>query len=125
MAQPSVAVIGVVALWFAQAAGAQESPLRQAARLDAEQKCGEAERAYQQVLAQGPPSLALSNNLGNHYLLCGEPEKARASFELVLKLNPQHPNANLQLARLAADRHEGARALEYLARVNDTGPKYS
>jgi tetratricopeptide (TPR) repeat protein len=39
-----------------------------------------------------------------------------------VKINPRQPNANLQLARLAADRHDGARALEYLAQVNDAQP---
>ena len=43
---------------FAQRA-AQDNPLRQAARLDAEQQCGEAERFYQQVLAQRPALAAL------------------------------------------------------------------
>ncbi len=117
-----MAAIWLPLLLFAAGAGAQESPLRQAARLDAEQKCGEAERFYQQALAQGPPSPALLNNLGNHYLLCGDPEKARASFERLVKINPRHANANLQLARLAADRHDGARAIEYLAQVPDSQP---
>jgi len=115
------------AVWFlvfavALPAGAQQSPLRQAAQLDAEQKCGEAERFYQQALAQGPPSQALLNNLGNHYLLCGDAEKARTYFERLLKLNPRHVNANLQLARVATDRHQGTRALEYLALVDDSQP---
>ncbi len=101
---------------------AQQSALRQAARLDAEHKCAEAERFYQQALAQGPPSLAVWNNLGNHYLLCGDPEKARSSFERVLKLDPRHANANLQLARIATDQHQGGRALEYLSRVDDPQP---
>jgi len=120
MAQNSVAAMGLLVLWFPCLAGAQESALRQAARLDSEQKCGEAERLYQQVLAQGAPSLALLNNLGNHYLLCGDPEKARTYFERLLKLNPQHANANLQLARIAVDRHQGESALVYLARVSDS-----
>ena len=100
----------------------QDSPLRQAARLDAEQKCSEAERLYQQVLTQGPPSPALLNNLGNHYLVCGDPDKARAYFERLVKVNPQHPNANLQLARIATDRRQGALALEYLVHVSDSHP---
>lgn len=103
-------------------AAAQDTPLRQAARLDAEQNCAGAERIYQQILAQGPASPQLLNNLGNHYLLCGEPDKARVYFERLLKANPLHPNANLQLARIAADRHQGSLALEYLARVKDTQP---
>ena len=101
---------------------AQESPLRQAAKLDAEHRCDEAERFYQQALAQGPPSAALLNNLGNHYLLCGDTEKSRAYFERLVKVNPAHTNANLQLARIATDRRQGALALGYLAHVTDSQP---
>jgi tetratricopeptide (TPR) repeat protein len=122
MAEKRMAAVWFLLFLFSPGAGAQESPLRQAARLDAEQKCGEAERFYQQALAQGPPSPALLNNLGNHYLLCGDSEKARAYFERLVKINPRHANANLQLARLAADRHDGARAIAYLAQVNDSQP---
>ncbi len=122
MAEKTMAAVWVLVLLFAPRAGAQESPLRQAARLDAEQKCGEAEHFYQQALAQGPPSPALLNNLGNHYLLCGDAEKARVYFERLVKINPRHPNANLQLARLAAERHDGVRALDYLAQVQDSQP---
>jgi tetratricopeptide (TPR) repeat protein len=122
MALKTVAAIWFLALMFAQRAESQDSALRQAARLDAAHQCGEAERFYQQTLAQGSPSLALLNNLGNHYVLCGDAEKARLYFERVLKQNPQHANANLQLARIATGRHEGARALQYLARVADSEP---
>lgn len=119
----AVGVILFLVLVLSCPALAQNNALREAARLDSEQKCGEAERFYKQALAQAAaPSLALLNNIGNHYVLCGEPEKARSYFERVLKVNPQHGNANLQLARLAADRHEGAKALEYLGRVADTQP---
>ena len=117
-----MAAVWVLALVLVRGAGAQESLLRQAARLDTEQRCGEAEQLYRQALAQGPPSPALLNNLGNHYLLCGDPQKARVYFERLVKINPRDANANLQLARLAADRHDGARALEYLAQVQDSRP---
>lgn len=120
-----MAAILFLALFFASPAGAQDNALRQAARLDTEQKCSEAERFYRQALAQGPPSVALLNNLGNHYTLCGDPEQARSYFERVIKINPQHANANLQLARIATDRHQGARALAYLARVGDAQPATS
>src|ERR1035441_2154088 len=122
MAEKSVAAVWCLVLAFSLRAAAQESPLRHAARLDEEQKCGEAEPFYQQALAQGPPSQALLNNLGNHYLLCGDREKARGYVERLVKVNPQHANANLQLARIAVDSHQGARALEYLAHVNDSQP---
>ena len=122
MASKYVATAWLLAWLFAQPAESQDSLLREAARLDAAHQCSEAERFYQQALAKGSPSLALLNNLGNHYVLCGDAEKARASFEGVLKLNPQHTNANLQLARIATERRQGKRALEYLARVSDSQP---
>jgi tetratricopeptide (TPR) repeat protein len=103
-------------------AAAQDQVLREAARLDTEQKCGEAEHYYQQALARGAPSPALLNNLGNHYLVCGQPEKAARYFEQLLELNPEHANANLQMARLETARKRGAEALAYLARVKDAGP---
>jgi Flp pilus assembly protein TadD len=115
------AICCLASVCFAQAP-AQESPLRQAARLDTEQRCAEAELLYQKALGQGAPSQPLLNNLGNHYLICGDPEKARTYFERLQKLNPAHANANLHLARLAVDRHEGGAALEYLARVTDQQP---
>ncbi len=116
-------VILLLVLFFALPSEAQESALRQAARLDSEQKCSEAERIYRQALAQGTPSPALLNNVGNHYIVCGEADKARTYFERILKSSPKHVNANLQLARLAAGRREGARALEYLSRINDSQPE--
>jgi tetratricopeptide (TPR) repeat protein len=102
---------------------AQDTALREAARLDFEQKCEAAERIYVQLLARGAPSPALINNLGNHYLGCGAPDKARIYFERLLKINPADVNANLQLARFAVTRKEGGRALEYLGRIKEPDPE--
>ncbi|MCW5981945.1 MAG: tetratricopeptide repeat protein [Bryobacteraceae bacterium] len=114
--------LAIVLLCLAPPVAAQDEEMREAARLDAEGKCAEAEPLYARALAKGPPSPALLNNAGNHYLVCGQPEKARELFERLVKLNTSHPNANLQLARLAADRKEGAKALQHLAHVKDAGP---
>ena len=102
-------------------ATAQDSGLREAARLDSEGKCDEAERAYRQALSQGAPTAALLNNFGNHFLVCGQPDQAGPWFERLLKLNPAHENANLQMARIETDRGHGAVALQHLARVRDSG----
>lgn len=101
---------------------AQDQTLVRAAQLDSEQKCDEAEQIYQSMLAKGTPAPALLNNLGNHYLSCGAPDKARAYFERLLKTDPANRNANIQLARIATSRKEGAKALEYLSRVKDPEP---
>ena len=103
-------------------ASAQDDLLRRAARLDSEHNCAEAERYYQQALAAGKPSSPLLNNLGNHYLECGQPDKAEDYFERLLKINPGHPNANLQLARIATERKQGAKALQHLSHVGESSP---
>jgi len=103
-------------------AAAQDAALREAARLDAEGKCDEAEGYYQGALGRGTPTPPLLNNVGNHYLACGQPEKARLYFERLLETNPMHANANLQLGRLATEQKQGVKALEYLARVKDSDP---
>ena len=68
-------------------------------------------------------SAALLNNAGNHYLLCGDPPKARAQFEQLVKLQPSHTNANLQLAILAVDAKRDDEARAYLSRVNSEDPR--
>ena len=109
-------------LLLAGAGAAQDQELREAARLDGEGKCRDAETVYQRLLSGGTPSPALLNNLGNHYLACGDPGKAKQYFEQLHRANPSHRNANLQLARMAADDKRGAEALEYLGRVRDDSP---
>jgi tetratricopeptide (TPR) repeat protein len=101
----------------------QDAALREAARLDSEQKCDEAQGIYEKLLAKGTPSAALINNVGNHYLGCGAPDKARLYFERLIKINPGHINANLQLARLAVGRKQGRTALEYLSRIKQQDPE--
>ncbi len=103
-------------------AGAQEQALREAAKLDAEGRCEQSEAIYRQALAKGSPSAVLLNNAGNHYLACGQPERARSLFEALLKANPAHQNANLQLGRMALERRQGEQAVAYLAKVTETGP---
>ena len=90
--------------------------------LDSQQKCAEAERVYRIALSRQPPSPALLNNLGNHYLACGDPREARAWFERLLRINPAHNNANLQMARIAVDQKHGVQALGYLAHIRESGP---
>ncbi|MCC6862021.1 MAG: tetratricopeptide repeat protein [Bryobacterales bacterium] len=101
---------------------AQDDLLRRAAQLDSEGKCAEAEQYYKQAFTRAPSSPAVLNNFGNHHLTCGRPEAAREYFERLLKLVPAHPNANLQLARMAAEAKQGAKALAYLAHVKSSNP---
>ncbi len=86
--------------------------------LDAQKRFDEAEKAYKQALALAPASLALQNNLGNHYMAAGNPQEVRATFLRLLAAEPRHPNANLQLAQLSVAAKQGAAALKYLSRLS-------
>jgi len=107
----------LAAVVFAGCAFAQQDSVLDTARqLDAAGRCAEAEALYQSEL-RSDADMAVLNNFGNHYLACREPEKAAGIFERLLKMEPGHANANLQMARLAEQRKEPAKALEYLDRV--------
>jgi Flp pilus assembly protein TadD len=112
--------LGIVAC--ACSAYPQDDELRRAAEFDAAQRCDEAEVLYRQSLAKAPSSVPVLNNLGNHYLICGHPEKAESYFARLLRIDPTHANANLQLARLATERKQGGTALQYLSKVQDASP---
>ena len=107
-------LVALVFVW--RASGQQDSLLDTARQLDGEGRCAEAEALYQSALRSGA-GVAVLNNFGNHYLACREPEKAAEIFERLLKIEPRHANANLQMARLAEQRKEPAKALAYLDRV--------
>ena len=89
------------------------------AALDGQQKLGEAETLYREALRRTPDSVLLLNTYGNHLLRQGDEEGARLEFEKACSIDPSHQNANLQLARLAVARHEGAAALEFFTRLRD------
>jgi tetratricopeptide (TPR) repeat protein len=117
-----VGVLRLGATAFACLAYAQDVELRKAAKFDAANRCNDAELLYLQAIAKAPSSVAVLNNIGNHYLICGNPEQAEAYFKRLLKINPLHTNANLQLARVSTQRKQGAIALSYLASVKDESP---
>src|SRR5690348_16208391 len=81
--------------------------------LDSQKRYDEAEGAYRRALAASP-SPALLNNLGNHYLAQGKAAPARAAYLKVVTVEPRHPNANLQLARLCVAARQGPAAIHYL-----------
>jgi len=89
------------------------------AALDEQDKHEQAQAAFDQAARLAPRSASVWNNLGNHYVACGNPAKALDSFRKVLALDPAHPNANLQLARIAVDRKDGAEALRRLDALPD------
>jgi tetratricopeptide (TPR) repeat protein len=88
--------------------------------LDGEKKYPEAEIAYLGALKLTPNTVSLLNNYGNHLLASGNSAEARKMFLKVVTLRPDHPNANLQLAAIAADHKNGLEALRYLHRLSAT-----
>lgn len=85
--------------------------------LDAEKRPEEAEQCYTHALELKPGSALLLNNLGNHYLARGYRERARRTYLRALAADPDHPNANLQLAQMSVTTKEGQKALRYLDRL--------
>ncbi|PYV40134.1 MAG: hypothetical protein DMG06_21110 [Acidobacteria bacterium] len=91
--------------------------------LDAQKRYEEAEGCYTQALKLAPNSAALHNNLGNHYLARGMPERAQKAFLRVVAIDPHHSNANLQLAQMSVARTQGRQALQYLDHLPESEQK--
>jgi superkiller protein 3 len=85
--------------------------------LDEQKDYPRAEASFARALSLAPDSVQVLNNFGNHQLAAGKPDQALATFRKVLKLDPAHSNANLQVARLLVDRKDGKTALLHLARL--------
>lgn len=90
--------------------------------LDTQKKYSEADGVYRRALAITPNSASLLNNFGNHQVATGDAIAARKTFLKVVALRPDHPNANLQLAAIAADRKNGPESLHYLHRLGTSQP---
>jgi len=85
--------------------------------LDAQKRYAEAERCYNLALEVEPNSASLLNNLGNHYLELKLPDRARTVFQRVIAIEPNHSNANLQLAQISVTAKQGDKALRYLSHL--------
>ncbi len=88
--------------------------------LDQLRQFDEAEAYYQKALKLDPSSPVFLHNLGSHYLLWGKTALARSFFLRVLKLQPQHFDANYQLGRLALESRDAVEAERFL---NQLGTK--
>ncbi|HEY3128263.1 MAG TPA: tetratricopeptide repeat protein, partial [Acidobacteriota bacterium] len=93
--------------------------------LDEKKEYEKAESFHQRALKLAPRSPGLWNNFGNHHLARRNDEQARKAFVRVLAIEPQHTNANLQLARIALSNKHATDALRYLEHLkpydqNDT-----
>ena len=82
--------------------------------LDQQHRPSEAEPAHRRAIAGAPDSPDVLNNYANHQLAAGDPSAALATYRKVLKLDPAHFNANVQLAQLDVKAGKGAEALGYL-----------
>jgi len=85
--------------------------------LDTEKNYSGADTAYRRALGLAPHSTDLLNNYGNHLLALGDAAGAAKAFSQVVALDAHHPNANLQLARMALGRKQASEALACLNRL--------
>ena len=92
----------------------------QGAILDSQQRFSEADPYYQRAMKVAPGSAQLLNNLANHYLASGRPSQAREFYLKAVAIDPRHPNANLQLARMSVEEKNGRLALNYLNHLGNS-----
>lgn len=85
--------------------------------LDQEHKTADASAIYRKAVALDSQSPSLLNNYGNHLLSSGKLKEAQAQFLKVESLQPDHPNATLQLARIALESKHPAEADHYLSKL--------
>jgi tetratricopeptide (TPR) repeat protein len=89
--------------------------------LDSEQRYSEADGYYQRALKIAPGSAQVLNNVANHCLASGNRSQAREFYLKAVAVDPRHPNANLQLARMNVEDKRGRLALTYLSRLGNSG----
>lgn len=87
--------------------------------LDREKRYSESDPLYRTALASDPRSPSLLNNYGNHMVAAGKEQQAQSLFLRVIAVDPHHPNANLQLARIAISEKKPSDAL---ARLDELPP---
>ena len=95
--------------------------LLEGAVLDSTGRYSEAEGYYRRALKIAPASAQLLNNLANHYLASGNRSQAREFYLKAVAIDSEHPNANLQLARMSVEEKRGRQALAYLNRLGNSG----
>jgi tetratricopeptide (TPR) repeat protein len=85
--------------------------------LDGQQRYSEAAEAHRRAAAAAPQSVDVLNNYANHFVAAGDDGGAREIYLKVVAIDPAAFNANVQLARLALRRRDGAQALGCLRRL--------
>ncbi len=85
--------------------------------LDNLNRLQEAAEFHRRAVAAAPRSADILNNYGNHLAAAGEDAAAHDAFLKAIGVDPANFNANLQLARQAVGRKNGAEALRCLKRL--------
>ncbi len=88
--------------------------------LDSEERYSAADEYYGRALKIAPGSAQVLNNVANHYLASGNRSQAREFYTKAVAIDSQHPNANLQLARMSVEDKRGRQALGYLNHLRDS-----
>ena len=87
------------------------------AALDNLKRVSEAGAFHRRAVAKAPKSLDVLNNFAAHLWLAGREQEAGQVFREMVTIEPEHPGANLQLARLALKDGNPAEALRCLDRL--------
>ena len=82
--------------------------------LDNLDKVHEAAEFHRRAVAKAPRSIDVLNNYAAHEWIARNEQEALNAYLRVLKLDPAHYNANLQLARFALKRANAPDAIRYL-----------
>jgi tetratricopeptide (TPR) repeat protein len=85
--------------------------------LDNEKKYKDADAIHRRATLAGASSPDVWNNYANHLIGSGDEEGARKAYLRAVVLDPASPNANIQLARIALKRKNGAEAMAYLGHL--------
>ena len=88
-----------------------------AAVLDSTNRFDEAEGVHRRLTTLRANAPQTWNNFGNHWLRRGKLASALQSFQKALALQPDHPNANAQAARILVSQGRAAEAVAYLDRA--------
>lgn len=87
------------------------------ATLDNLKRVPEADELHRRAVAKAPRAPEILNNYAAHLWIAGDEREAAKVYLQVLAIEPEHYNANLQLARLALKEKKGPDALRYLDRL--------
>ena len=86
----------------------------EAAVLQKQEEFIPAEKIYIDIISHNPKSVDGYEALGNMYLVSGQLEQARETFQFALRLSPNDASVNVSLAELELKQGDPKKALPYL-----------